>query len=245
MSEQKNLSFTELSLLIFIPSLISTALYITIGSYWQGIPSLCLFLIVFLFTLLPFELGLVLFANRKQYGKFGLKIAFAYHEKQKWRKTLLWGVVLFAFAGIVSFTLGEVENKLTSGLSSWLFSQLGEYFNWNNLELIKQYPQGILIFTSILYVITNALVYPVAEEIYFRGYLTNSLQKQGLFVPVVVSVLFSLYHLWLPFNNVFRITVFVVAYAIAYKKRDIGIAIVFHCLCNLFSSVSFIVSVFI
>ena len=160
-------------------------------------------------------------------------------------KTLLWGVVLFAFAGIVSFTLGEVENKLTSGLSSWLFSQLGEYFNWNNLELIKQYPQGILIFTSILYVITNALVYPVAEEIYFRGYLTNSLQKQGLFVPVVVSVLFSLYHLWLPFNNVFRITVFVVAYAIAYKKRDIGIAIVFHCLCNLFSSVSFIVSVFI
>ncbi len=245
MSDQNNLSFTELSLLIFIPSLISTALYITIGSYWQGIPSLCLFLIVFLFTLLPFELGLVLFANRKQYGKFGLKIAFAYHEKQKWWKTLLWGVVLFAFAGIVSFTLGEVENKLTSGLSSWLFSQLGEYFNWNNLELIKQYPQGILIFTSILYVITNALVYPVAEEIYFRGYLTNSLQKQGLFVPVVISVLFSLYHLWLPFNNVFRITVFVVAYAIAYKKKDIGIAVVFHCLCNLFSSVSFIVSVFI
>lgn len=245
MSEQRNLSFTELLLLIFIPSLISTALYITIGSYWQGIPSLCLFLIVFLFTLLPFELGLVLFANRRQYGKFGLKIAFTNYEKQKWWKTLLWGVALFAFAGIVSFTLGEVENKLTSGLSSWLFSKLGEYFNWNNLELIKQYPKGILIFTGILYVITNALVYPVAEEIYFRGYLTNSLQKQGLFVPVVVSVLFSLYHFWLPFNNVFRITVFVVAYAIAYKKRDIGIAIVFHCLCNLFSSISFIVSVFI
>lgn len=145
MNEQNNLSFTKLLLLIFIPSLVSTALYVTIGTYWQGVPSKCLFLIVFAFTLLPFELGVVLYANKTQSGKLGL---------------------------------------------------------------------------------------------------SNNLQKQGLFVPVIVSVLFSLYHLWLPFNNVFRITVFTVAYVITYKKKDIGIAIVFHCLCNLFTSVSFIVSVF-
>lgn len=244
MNEQNNLSITKLLLLIFIPSLISTALYITIGTYWQGVPSICLFLIVFAFTLMPFELYVVLYANKKQYGKFGLKIAFTNYEKQIWWKTLLWGIVLFTFAGIISFILGAVENKLTSGLSSWLFSKLGEYFNWNNFELIKTYPKGILIFTSILYIITNAFVFPVAEEIYFRGYLTNTMQKQGLFVPVVISVLFSLYHFWLPFNNVFRITVFIVAYVLTYKKKDIGIAIVFHCLCNLYSSISFIVSIF-
>lgn len=245
MNERSNLSFTKLLLLIFIPSLASTALYITIGTYWQAIPSICLFLIVFLFTLLPFELGAVFYANKKRSGKLGLKIAFTNYEKRIWWKSLLWGGALFAFAGIVSFTVGEIENKLTADLSSWLFSKLGEYFNWNNFELIKTYPKGILIFTSILYLITNALIFPVTEEIYFRGYLTNNLQRQGLFVPVIVSVLFSLYHLWLPFNNVFRITVFVVAYVITYKKKDIGIAVVFHCLCNLFSSVSFIVSVFI
>ncbi len=244
MNEQNNLSFTKLLLLIFIPSLASTALYVTIGTYWQGVPSICLFLIVFAFTLLPFELGVVLYANKKQSGKSGLNIAFTDYQKQKRWKTLLWGFALFGFAGIISFTLGEIENKLTSGLSLRLFSELGEYFNWNNFELIRQYPKGILIFTSVLYIVTNAFVFPVAEEIYFRGYLTHNLQKQGLFVPVVVSVLFSLYHLWLPFNNVFRITVFTVAYVITYKKKDIGIAIVFHCLCNLFSSVSFIVSVF-
>lgn len=38
--------------------------------------------------------------------------------------------------------------------------------------------------------------------------------------------------------------IFVVAYIVSYKKNDIGIAIVFHCLCNLFSSVSFILSIF-
>ncbi len=244
MNEQNNLSFTKLLLLIFIPSLVSTTLYITIGTYWQGIPSICLFLIVFIFTLLPFELGVVLYTNKKQNGKFGLKIALTNNEKQKWWKTLLWGIALFAFAGIISFTLGEVENKLTADLSSWLFSKLGEYFNWNNFELIKTYSKEILIFTSIFYIITNAFVFPVVEEIYFRGYLTNNLQKQGLYVPVVVSVLFSLYHLWLPFNNVFRITIFVIAYVITYKRKDIGIAVVFHCLCNLFSSVSFIVSIF-
>lgn len=244
MDEQNNLSYTKLLLLTLIPSIVSTALYITIGTYWQGIPSICLFLIVFLFTLVPFELCVVLYANKKQNGKFGLKIAFTAYEKQKWWKTLLWSVVLFAFAGIISFTLGEIENKLTADLSSRLFSKLGEYFNWNNFELIKTYPKGILIFTSILYVITNDLIFPVVEEIYFRGYLTSNLPKQGLFVPVTVSVLFSLYHLWLPFNNVFRITVFVIAYVVTYKKKDIGIALVFHCLCNLFSSVGFIISIF-
>jgi len=244
MNEQNNISITKLLLLIFIPSLISTALYITIGTYWQGIPSICLFLIVFIFTLLPFELGVVLYDNKKQNGKFGIKIAFANYERQKWWKTVLWGITLFAFAGIMSFTLGEIENKLTADLSSWLFYKLGEYFNWNNFGQIKTYSKGILIFTGILYIVTNAFVFPVAEEIYFRGYLTNNLQKQGLFVPVLVSVLFSLYHFWLPFNNIFRITVFVVAYVITYKKKDIGIAIVFHCLCNLYSSVSFIIAIF-
>lgn len=244
MNEQKNLSITKLLLLIFIPSLVSTALYITIGTYWQGIPSICLFLIVFIFTLLPFELFVVLYANKKQNGKFGLKIAFTNYEKQKWWKTILWGIALFALAGIISFTLGVVENKLTADLSSWLFSKLGEYFNWNNFELIKSYSKGILIFTSILYLITNALIFPVVEEIFFRGYLTNNSQKQGLCVPVIVSILFSLYHLWLPFNNVFRITAFTIAYTITYKKKDIGIAIIFHCLCNLFSTISFIVSIF-
>lgn len=244
MNEENKLSITKLLLLIFIPSLISTAFYITIGTYWQGIPSICLFLIVFIFTLLPFELGIVLLANKKQNGTLGLKIAFTNYKKQKWWKTLLWGVTLFAFAGIISFTLGDVENKLTADLSSWLFSKLGAYFNWNNFEQIKTYSKGILIFTSILYLITNAIVFPVVEEIYFRGYLSNNLQNQGLFVPVLVSVLFSLYHFWLPFNNIFRITVFVVAYVITYKKKDIGIAIVFHCLCNLFSSISFIVAIF-
>lgn len=76
MNEENKIYITKLLLLIFIPSLISTAFYIKIGTYWQGIPSICLFLIVFIFTILPFELEIVLFANKKQNGTLGLKIAF-------------------------------------------------------------------------------------------------------------------------------------------------------------------------
>lgn len=142
------------------------------------------------------------------------------------------------------FYSGQNRKQIDGGLIFAVVLEIGRIFYWNNFELIKTYPKGILIFTSILYVITNDLIFPVVEEIYFRGYLTSNLPKQGLFVPVTVSVLFSLYHLWLPFNNVFRITVFVIAYVVTYKKKDIGIAVVFHCLCNLFSSVSFIISIF-
>lgn len=240
--KQKEISILTLIIMTIIPSAISTALYIGAGMRIQNIPVLDLFFIIAMLTLFPFEVWVVLYANKKEFGKYGLHIAFSNYEKMEWWKIFFYGFVLFGFAGIMSATVAPLENWLLKDLSDKLYSLLPAYFDWNNFELMKKFPKGILIFTSIFYIVMNVLVYPVIEEIYFRGYLTNKLKRYGIFAPVIVAVVFSFYHWWLPFNNIFRICIFGVAAVIAYKKKNIFISIVFHCLCNLFSSISFIIA---
>ncbi len=64
----------------------------------------------------------------------------------------------------------------------------------------------------------------------------------GLF-SALIAVLFSLYHFWLPFNNIFRITIFAPVAYVAYRKKNLYISICFHCLCNLISVIGFIAGV--
>lgn len=42
------------------------------------------------------------------------------------------------------------------------------------------------------------------------------------------------------FDNIFRITIFILPSILSYKYNDIRISIGFHCTCNLFSTISFI-----
>ena len=73
---------------------------------------------------------------------------------------------------------------------------------------------------------------------------TNMEYMKTFSKPILISVLFSLYHFWLPFNNVFRVLVFTPVFYIVYRKKNIYIGIWFHCICNLFSVVSYVLEIF-
>lgn len=240
---QKEMPILKLLVLTVLPSAVATAFYIAVGFFLQGIPALDLFLIIVMLILVPFEIMVVFASNKKEYGTYGFQIAFSNHEHMEWWKIFLYGFVLFGFAGIMAITVQPLENWLMSGLSDKLYSLLPPYFNWNNIELMRLYPKGILIFTSVFYLVLNGVVYPIIEEIYFRGYLTNRLNQYGMLAPIIVAVVFSLYHWWLPFNNIFRICIFGVVALVTYKKKNIYISMVFHCLCNLFSTVNFAIAI--
>ena len=250
-SVQKEISLPRLLCLIFIPTLILTAAYIFIGLSRNAIPSLLLYTIpaISLFFLLaavilfPIEIGVVLYASKREYGSFSLKSAFSRHDKMSWWKILLWGFLLFGFAGIVSVTIAPLENSLLAPISGRLTQSIPAYFDWNNIGYLKQYPKSILTLTYALLFIFNVIVGPIAEELFFRGYLTSKISRFGNFAPLIITVLFSLYHLWSPFNNLFRIFAFFPAAYIAWKKKNIYISIVFHCMSNLFSTIGIITAI--
>ena len=169
--------------------------------------------------------------------------AFVGQEKMPLWKIITYALALFGIAGLLSVTIAPLENFLFSGLRSSLLNHLPIGFDWTDYEYIKSFSKPVLVVTYIYYFVFNVFLGPITEELFFRGYLTSHYNKQSSFTPVLIAILFSLYHFWLPFNNIFRIMVFAPAAYVAYKKKNIYISIWFHCMCNLFSVIGFVMEV--
>lgn len=238
--EKKELSIRTVSGFIFIPTIILTSFYVIIGLYWQGIPSIALFYVLAMVILFPLELGIIMKASKKEYGRYSLKCAFTDHKELRKREIVFYGVILFAFAGVMSVTISPIEDILVSPIAELVKQQTPDYFDWTNTQLICSYSKGILLLTSIVFLIMNSFVGPIIEELFFRGYLTNRLKRLEWKAAIVITILFSLYHLWQPFQNIFRIITFGVVALITYRKRNIYISITFHCLCNLWTTINFL-----
>lgn len=228
-----------LLLRIFVPTTVLSLSYLILG-HFCNMPYILLFCILGTVILVPIELGMILLASKKEYGEYSLKSAFDGQEK-----LALWKIVLIAFvflgvAGLLSAFVVPLENQFLSKIRATVLNNLPIGFDWTNYEYIKSFSKPTLIFTCVYYCIFNVLIGPIIEELFFRGYLTSHYKKQGVLTPILIAVLFSLYHFWLPFHNIFRILAFAPVAYVAYKKKNIYISIWFHCMCNLFSVVGFV-----
>lgn len=231
-----------LLLRIFIPTIVLSMSYLILG-HFCNIPYILLFCILGTVILLPMELGMIISASKKEYGTYSLKSALEGQEQLALWKIVLIAFAFFGIAGLLSAFVAPIENHIFSVARSNLLSNLPIGFDWTDYEYLNFFSKPIIIFTCVYYGIFNALIAPITEELFFRGYLTSHYKKQSSFTPILIAVLFSLYHFWLPFNNVFRILAFAPVAYVAYKKKNIYISICFHCLCNLFSVVSFVLEV--
>ena len=193
--------------------------------------------------LVPMEVGVILSASKKENGEYSLKSAFVGQEKLPVWKILIIAFIFFGMAGLLSAFVAPIENQIFAEMRATILNNLPIGFDWTNYEYMKLFSKPILILTCVYYGVFNVLIGPITEELFFRGYLTSHYKKQSSFLPILIAVLFSLYHFWLPFNNVFRILVFAPVAYVAYKKKNICISIWFHCLCNLFSVVGFVLAV--
>ncbi len=227
---------------IFAPTIVLTLSYLVWG-HFCNIPHILLFCILGTFTLVPIELGWIVTASKKEYGTYSLKSAFAGQEKIAIWKVFVIALVFFGVAGLLSAFVAPIENQIFSAVRSQVLRNFPIGFDWTNYEYVKSFSKPILIFTCVYYGIFNVFIGPITEELFFRGYLTSHYKKQSWFTPILIAVLFSLYHFWLPFNNVFRIFAFAPVAYVAYRKKNIYISICFHCLCNLFSVAEFVLAV--
>lgn len=243
--ESKLRILVKMVICAFLPTFFTTGCYVIIGFSQTGqrIPAIFLFFLCVIVLLLPIELGIICKASKKKYGKAGLEIVLNSQEKMPKWKILFYGLCFFALAGLFSITILTWEDAMMSVWNDRLFAVLPAYFHWTDFEFIKSYPRKMLIVTCVIYFIMNGFIAPITEELYFRGYLTARLQEFGKAAPAIVTVLFSLYHFWLPFQNLFRICIFLPVSYFVWKKKNIYIAMVFHCTCNIFSCISFIIAV--
>jgi len=227
---------------VFTPTIILSLSYLILG-HFCNIPYILLFCILGTVILAPIELGVILLASKKENGVYSLKSAFVGQEKQPLWKILIIAFIFFGIAGLLLKFVAPVENQFFAEMRTAVLNKLPIGFDWTNYEYIKSFSKPILILTCVYYGIFNVFIGPITEELFFRGYLTSHYEKQSSFTPILIAVLFSLYHFWLPFNNLFRIFAFAPVAYVAYKKKNIYISICFHCLCNLVSVVGFVLDV--
>jgi membrane protease YdiL (CAAX protease family) len=206
------------------------------------IPPPLSFVLIGLFALAPIEMIAILLASKKEYGKYSWKSALVYNRKMPPRKLLLTTAILFCIAGAVALLVGKIETPL---LMSTVFKFIPDYFRFESFaEQAAGYPAAVVLATCILYAITNVIVLPVVEELYFRGYLMPRLERFGKSAPILVTVLFSLYHFWAPWANLMRIlAIFPYTWAV-WKNKNIYIGIIVHCAVNLFSTASLIYAIY-
>jgi uncharacterized protein len=154
--------------------------------------------------------GVVLYRQRLPIGKF-----------------LLWALLAFA-AVLVLFAIGV---PVAGFLQRTLFNWVPEWFLLNS-GIDGGYSWQALLILNLASIPVFLVGIPVAEELYFRGYLLPRLAHLGLWAVVINCLLFALYHFTTPWMIISR-TLFALPLAyVAYKKQNLGVPILLHVLAN-------------
>jgi CAAX protease family protein len=216
-----------------LPGALILGFYLTVGvpvATRLGYPSLFGLLLAVAFVLVPFELGWLLYLGTKRNGRLSLEGIVLYRDRMPVRRLAALVALLFGWAVLVGATLSWIDAMLLEGLFSWvphryLIEQgLGSY--------LTQYPRSALIVTLLAGLVLSGVVGPVAEELYFRGYLLPRVSRLGRLAPVFNVVLFALYHLWTPWQAVTRIVFILPAVYVVWRERNIYVGIWAHCIGN-------------
>ena len=92
-----------------------SSLYLLIGWFCRSIPHILLFCLIALFTMIPIELGFILYDSKREDGRCSLKSALVGQEKSPLWQMILYAAVFFGVAGLASVFIQPVELNLLSG----------------------------------------------------------------------------------------------------------------------------------
>jgi len=207
----------------------------------MGFPPMMALLFAIAVVLIPFELGYVLYQGKKQHGKISISGVILYREHLQWWYYLILGSILFLWLGFAFRVLAKpidtfFIDKMFRWVPDWFFL-LGPH---NDLS---GFSKSALLITAIMAIVFNGIAGPVVEEIYFRGYLLPRISRLNGWAPLLNLLLFSLYHLFTPWQNLVRIIGFVPMVYSVWWKRNIHLGMIVHCAGNMVGSIGMLVMV--
>ncbi|NIM58417.1 MAG: CPBP family intramembrane metalloprotease [Candidatus Aminicenantes bacterium] len=202
----------------------------------MGFPSTMSLLLCMLLVIILFELGHLYYIGKKINKRFSLKGVIFFKNKIKPLHFSLIVVFLFAFtvAAITFIQRIEILNfrEYFSFLPVWFF--YGEDFSG--------FSKSIIIFSAIFRLISDGMIIPVIEELYFRAYLLPRLSHFKYAAPVINALLFAIYHLWQPWNIVILVIVSLIYCYAAWLTKNFYISLALHGLINFISALIFLIS---
>jgi membrane protease YdiL (CAAX protease family) len=191
-----------------------------------GWPAPFALFLTMLVVLIPYELAVLLRA-RKRARSAGAPAAIPYVRRLPVLEYALLVPPMLAWAFFCFFVLAPHEERLVSAhVSAWLPA-------WLAAAAPSSSPsKSAWVATMLFGLLVNGIAVPVVEELYFRGYLLPRIPLSRGWAPLLNAALFSLYHLFSPWQNLARTAAVVpIAYAVSWK-RSVFVGIAAHCLLN-------------
>ncbi len=196
----------------------------------MGYPSIFALVLAGALILIPIELGYLLYQGKKKTGRYTLDGIVSYRKAIPWWQTLIWVAIVFVATGIIFTLMKPVDSTLQEKIFPWL---PGLDFGLNG-----GYSKATLMLTYALFFVFMAVIAPVVEELYFRGYLLP--RMSGRFAPVLHSFLFAIYHTFTPWMFLTR-TIGLLPLIYTVQRKNIYIGIIVHILVNTLDVVTGIV----
>lgn len=197
--------------------------------YEKGIPPQLNLLLGIPIVLVP-SLYVHLKKSAREEGLSKIKDLIVYDSKLSKVRLVVYvfGLVIF------SFLVYGLTQPLNSYLNEHLLNWLPE---WYKIQDFSGYSKNILVFTLFLNLILNGFLAPIAEEVYFRGYLLPRMEGLRFWAPVVNTVLFSLYHFWQPQIYLTLVISLLPMTYLTWKTKCLKLAIYTHSLLNLLGAI--------
>jgi len=194
------------------------------------------YLLAILFVLIPVQLGILLYVGTKLSGRFSLKGAIGYLNRSSLKQYLILIPLLLVINVVLFVVVAPIIQPFIVGT---LFSWYPQEYNFQVLmQGVMQDPASIsgyrlIRVLALAYLLLSCLLGPFVEELYFRGYLLPRMQKYAKkWAPLINTVLFSVYHLFSPWENFIRIVgTFPVIYTV-WRRKDIRFSIATHVTLN-------------
>jgi membrane protease YdiL (CAAX protease family) len=210
-----------------LPGLLLVALFAGLAPLAQaaGLPTFGAILVlevVFLAPYVYFKLRRVALAES---GSTNPLAALGYAGPPQW-KSYLWLVPLGLVAAIVCFeAMRPVDEALRAAIAPWVP-------DWHYSKDMERHAAQVLIPFMAFALIADGIIGPVAEELYFRGYLLPRMQHLRAWAPVLNGVLFAVYHFWQPMNYPSLVGASLVLAMLGWWRRDYRVPLLVHCAMN-------------
>lgn len=216
----------------FYPGVLITLFYVFSSKeiIQLGYPGLAALLLAEILVLTPVGTLHMLIKGKALNGKFSLRNVITLKEKLSVKQYIGWSLLGIVFCFLIFIPTYPVGLFFRENLFSWLPEW---YFNpgygTNNTELVAK--------VFLIGILTDGIIAPVVEELYFRGYLLPRMAYLKKWAPVVNGALFGLYHFWQPHNFIGIVAIGIILSYIVWKKRNVYLGIIIHCTINILGAI--------
>src|SRR5690349_13318303 len=161
------------SLCVLLGSLIAVPLVVQ-----AGFPVELGFLLSFLLVGVSLRLGYLFYEGKKHNGTFSLRGIVLYWEHMSWWQYLLICLPFLLYALGVYILLQPVSRALSTHVFWWLPMAL-----LPSTSAVKLTTATLI--TALFLLLIDGLIAPCVEELYYRGYLLQRLERLGWLAPVL------------------------------------------------------------